>query len=614
MEENIMNRICCAVKRLECYKLQVGICMMVMLLLMPGRAAGGDTLKGKDAFAGVQDPAIQELFENPKMNDPRSILESFIQGEAASRVIVNLRKPAHLPEMRRFEDVQQRQVLKRIVRGVQERLLETLDSAAVRVTNRFRYQFAFSGKVTLAGLEELAERSDVVSIEKDRIVYANLAQGIPLINAASARSLYDGSGLAIAVCDTGIDYTHPKLGGGGFPNTKVIGGYDTGQNDADPMDGNGHGTACAGIAAGDLGSAGDYIGGVAHNARLYALKITDTTTGGSARASDMIEAWEWCITHQNDDPGNPILIISTSFGSGRYFNTCDSTSTAMTTAAANAVAAGMTLFVSSGNDGFCDAIGWPACISHVNAVGAVYDAHFTSAAVNWCVSAHSCASKISTSGCSTGWYAPDVPYEDHVTVYSNTATFLSMLAPANWATTTQLGGGYWRIAYGFGGTSAACPYAAGAAACLQNASRSLRGTYLTPAEVKTILRDTGDPVTDGKVDVTMPRVNLGNAISSLVSGISYVASSGSCGGRMPCYGTVQEAIDVAIAGDTIKIEQGTYAEHLTVGSQKDLTFSGGWDATFTAQPSTSTVRSLTLEDGEGSATVEFLILQSAGPN
>ena len=47
----------------------------------------------------------------------------------------------------------------------------------------------------------------------------------------------------------------------------------------------------------------------------------------------------------------------------------------MTTAAANAVAAGITIFASSGNDGYCDSMGWPACISYVNSVGAVYDAN-----------------------------------------------------------------------------------------------------------------------------------------------------------------------------------------------------------------------------------------------
>ena len=344
----------------------------------------------------------------------------------------------------------------------------------------------------------------------------NLAQGIPLMNATTARSTYGGSGLSVAVCDTGIDYTHSRLGGGGFPNSKVIGGYDCGDNDNDPMDQQGHGTACAGIVAGELGTVGDYIGGVAPSAKLYAVKIS-YGSGGSAYESDMIEGWEWCITHQNDDPNNPIMIISTSFGGGRYYSFCDSDSTLMTAAAANAVSVGITLFVSSGNDGYCDSMGWPACISHVISVGAVYDAGFTTSSIGWCVDSGSCADKI-IGGCSTGWYSLQKPVADGVIVYSNTASFLDVLAPSNWATTTKLGGGYWDTAYGFGGTSAACPYAAGAAAVLQSAAKSITGSYLTPGQVKSKLVDTGNSITDGKVGISKPRVNLAAAVSTLSGG------------------------------------------------------------------------------------------------
>ncbi|MDZ7696817.1 MAG: S8 family serine peptidase [Deltaproteobacteria bacterium] len=587
--------------------------LVTMLALFSGPASGEEIQKDKRPLTGGYGQVIQRLSENPKIHGPGDILDRFAGGEATSRVIVNLKKPAGAPGPGRFGNIEERDVLRNMVRERQGRLLPALDPAAVQVTNRFRYVFAFSSVVTLKGLEALVESSDVISIEADHKVYAQLAQGISLINAVGPRNQYSGSGLSIAICDTGIDYSHPKLGGGGFPNAKVIGGYDTGEDKTDPMDRNGHGTACAGIAAGDSGSIGDYIGGVAYDARLYALKITDTQTGGSAWTSDMIEAWEWCITHQNDDPDNPIMIISTSFGGDRYFSTCDNASVAMSSAASNAVAAGMTLFVSSGNEGHCNAISWPACISHVNSVGAVYDAHFATNAIGWCVSSESCASKIATPGCSTGWYSPEVPYADRVIVYSNTASFLSMLAPSNWATTTRLGDGYYNSAYGFGGTSAACPYAAGAAACLQSASRSLRGAYLTPAEVKTILRDTGDPIRDGKVDVTIPRVNLGSAIDALAGDSTYyVALSGSCGGKRPCYQTIGEAILDAVNGSTIKIAQGSYDEALVIDSGKDLTLSGGWDASFVAQSATSTIRSMTIENSQGAITAEYLIFQEVG--
>ena len=150
----------------------------------------------------------------------------------------------------------------------------------------------------------------------------------------------------------------------------------------------------------DVFYVGDYVGGVAYGAKLYALKISYGSTG-SAFNDDMAAAWDWCITHQNDDPANPIMVISTSFGGGRYFGSCDSAYASMTIAANNAVAAGITLLVSSGNDGYCDSIGWPACISSVISVGAVYDASFGTYLP--CISADSCAPKTFTTGCSTNY-------------------------------------------------------------------------------------------------------------------------------------------------------------------------------------------------------------------
>jgi subtilisin family serine protease len=456
------------------------------------------------------------LAQNAKLIAPEAVLKGFRDGKSAIRVIVNLRRPSAFKRTQNIKNMRVREELEKSTNRAQDRVINILDPGQVRITNRFKYIFGFSSEVSLKGLQTLVNNSGVLSIEKDEILHANLAQGIPLMNASVARSSYSGEGLSVAICDTGVDYNHVRLGNGGFPNSKVIGGYDTGDNDNDPMDFQGHGTACAGISAGDIGSDGDYIGGVAWGARLYALKISQGS-GGSAFLSDMIEAWEWCISHQYDDPNNPILVINTSFGAGRFTGNCDSYSLAMTAAAANAKAAGMTLFVSSGNDGYCDAIGWPACITHVVSVGAVYDAHFTADSIGWCVEEQSCADKNPTWGCSSGFYSPNVPYGDQVTVYSNTASSLSLLAPSNWATTTQLGGGYWTAPYGFGGTSAASPYAAGAAACLQSAAKTITGTFLTPDQVQSTLMDTGDSITDTKVAITKPRVNLGSAVATLTT-------------------------------------------------------------------------------------------------
>jgi subtilisin family serine protease len=459
---------------------------------------------------------IETLSLSSKIYRPEVVLRDFVDGKSTTRVIINLSKPVTLDQPRSFKDDECRRKLRETVNAVQNGVISRMDFSKLRITNRFVFIFGLAAEVTLKGLNELSEIDEVVSIEKDEILEAHLAQGIPLINASSVRSTYDGAGVAIAICDTGIDYTHPKLGGGEFPNNKVIGGYDTGDEDNDPMDYHGHGTACAGIAAGDIGTIGSYIGGVAPNAKLYALKIS---SGDSewAYASAMIEAWEWCVTHQNDDPSHPILVISTSFGGGQYLSTCNSASPAMTDAAANVIAAGMSLFASSGNDGYCEAINWPACISDVVSVGAVYDANLGT--LYPCISSDSCATKYQTGGCETGYYATDSTAADIVPSYSNTALFLDLLAPSNQTYTTDITGpsgyssGYYYSA--FGGTSAACPYAASAAACLQSAAQARTGAFLTPAEVRSRLTNTGDWITDGKVAITTPRVNLAAAVGTL---------------------------------------------------------------------------------------------------
>lgn len=382
------------------------------------------------------------------------------------------------------------------------------------VTRTFEYMPAFAVTVTAQQLANLLQQSDVASVEEDRVLTAHLRQGIPLENALSTRAAHDGTGIAVAVCDTGIDYGNTYLGGGSFPNAKVIGGRDIGQNKDDPMDRNGHGTACAGIIAGTIADTGDYIGGVAPGAKLYALKISSDATGGSASSAAMIAAWEWAVTHQNNAPTTPIRIISTSFGGGRYTGNaaCDAASPGMTAAANNAVSAGITIFASSGNDGYCDSMGWPACISSVISVGAVYDANFGS--YSPCVNAASCATKY-FSDCSTGYHAIDATAADNVTSYSNSASFLTLFAPSNQAYTLQCSYNSSTFNTSFGGTSAACPYAAGAATALQSAAKTLTGSYLTPAQVRSTLTATGVSVTDSKVAVTKPRVNLLAAIQSL---------------------------------------------------------------------------------------------------
>jgi subtilisin family serine protease len=499
--------------------------------------------------------AIQMLSQHPKISAPNSVLKGFVNGEPKTRVIINLSKPSNANQLHNLKNMEVRKQLKQAVKEAQNRIVPMLNTKKIRITNKFAYSFGFSAEVSPEELIDLIDHPDILSIEEDAINHVKLKQGIPLMNASTVRNSYNGAGMSIAICDTGIDYTHPRLGGGGFPNTKVIGGWDSGDDDSDPIDRHGHGTACAGIAAGDLGTTGDYIGGVANGAKLYALKVSTGDTD-SAWDSDYIEAWEWCITHQNDDPANPIMIISLSFAGGRYFSTCDSSKTALAASVANLVSAGMTLFVASGNEGYCDSLASPACLSQAISVGAVHDSSFGT--YGWCLDPdQTCADTEFHEVCDDqnmeiAW---DATAADMVISYSNSASFLDLFAPSHNASTTDItgSGGYSSGDYStnFGGTSAASPYAAGAAACLQSANKAKQGVFLTPDQVRAKLIDYGDLITDGKASIMKPRINLGDSIASITiedidtdnDGILNDGDNSGIVGDNPCTGGSIESCD-----------------------------------------------------------------------
>lgn len=475
---------------------------------------------GLFAAAGLwaQNQEIASASAEEKLTGALAVLEQFDAGAAEVEVIVNLIDPPGKPLNKEWDSRPKLARWQAAIKARRNEVLLELSPDEFKPRHLFENQSGFSGRATRKGLEQLARHPRVASIQYARPVYPHLRQGLPLMNALAYRPTFGGTNVSIAIVDSGIDYRHPDLGGTtNFPNAKVIGGTDIGDSDSDPLPNTlAHGTACAGIAAGNISTNGDYIGGVAPNAKLYALKITAGPTE-AANDGDIIAAWNWCVTHKNDDTNNPILVISTSFGSGRYDHLCDGDNFGYAIAAQTAVNAGITLVVSSGNDGFCNAVSMPACITSVIAVGAVYDAGYGS--VTYCVDKGSCAASTMVCG-NDGRTTTDVTGADKVTRYSNAADFLGVLAPSHRTHTTDMiaGAGYSADNYYllFGGTSAATPYAAGAVAALQSAARARLGYYISPAEVRTLLTSSGDPISDPKVtQLVKPRVNLGRAIEAL---------------------------------------------------------------------------------------------------
>ena len=89
----------------------------------------------------------------------------------------------------------------------------------------------------------------------------------------------DGTGIKIAVIDTGVDYNHQDLFGWG-PDGKVVGGYNFIKEGEPPLDTNGHGTQVAGVIAADGEKSG-----VAPKAKILAYKVSEDGEGVS---SDLI--------------------------------------------------------------------------------------------------------------------------------------------------------------------------------------------------------------------------------------------------------------------------------------------------------------------------------------
>ena len=194
-----------------------------------------------DAQQGI-DVVLADLRANAKLHAPDDILADFVNGKPETVVIVLLQPTAAAKALAaqsqlsaqvpaeftgpgaayNLQDESVRSQLQATVTETVNRVIGQLGATGMTVTQRFSYQFGFAARVTPAALEQIVNSPDVVAVEKDHILHAHLAQGIPLMNATTVRSSYSGSGLSIAICDTGIDTSHPRLSGGGFPNAKAV--------------------------------------------------------------------------------------------------------------------------------------------------------------------------------------------------------------------------------------------------------------------------------------------------------------------------------------------------------------------------------------------------------
>ena len=195
----------------------------------------------------------------------------------------------------------------------------------------------------------------VVPRPETQAISPELATAIAMTGADVAQSELGltGTGVRVAVMDTGIDYHHPDLGGGFGPGTRVVAGYDfvgdrydaagsggalIAHPDNDPDDCNGHGSHVAGIIGASGNPATGGARGVAPGVTFGAYRVFGCD--GSTSSDIMLAAMERAL-----DDGMQVLNMSI----GAAFQTWPQYPTA---AGADAlVAAGMVVVTSIGNSG-----------------------------------------------------------------------------------------------------------------------------------------------------------------------------------------------------------------------------------------------------------------------
>ena len=299
------------------------------------------------------------------------------------------------------------------------------------------------------------------------------------IDALEAWDLHTGSSEIIyAVIDTGIDYIHRDLvnnlwfnpyelngvagiddDGNGYIDD--IYGYDFLNDDANPLDDNGHGTHCAGIIAAEGNNTLD-ISGVCQSGKIMGLKFIGMNGYGST--TDAIEAIYYAVNNGAD-------IISNSWGGDDY-------SEALQDAVNYAYSQGVIFVASAGNDD-TTLVQYPAGYDHVIAVSAT-DSH------------------------------------DDIAQFSNRGDWVDIAAPGVDILSLRATGAYFGLAYTqettvASGTSMACPHVAGACGLLLSVN-----PILSFDEIYNILIDTGDPTTGG-ASISDKRLNVNNALLAAVS-------------------------------------------------------------------------------------------------
>jgi subtilisin family serine protease len=394
--------------------------------------------------------------------------------QGKTRIIVNLR----------IEDAADRSATAQAehVRAAQQALLDALDPRRFAVQQRFQLIPAVALEVDETSLRAIAARQDVVAIEAD---VGGVGHGITVDESLDLNGVTpllsvgaDGSGMKVAILDSGIDTDHPDFAGRVVSQACFCSGCCPGGSNA-AEDNNGHGTWVSGILAGN----GDIAPrGALPNVQIVAAKVLDSNQAFQ-NLSSIISALDWVRVNHPD-----VDAVNMSLGTDILEpDNCDTKYASLTSAINNLRNIGAVVSASSGNQQSSNSMSSPACIRNVMGTAAAWD--FTGTG--------------STTFCS------DAATPKKPACFSNRSTTTDLYAAGAYLTSTAMGSGIGSNLYG---TSFASPMVAACAIALKQAAPNS-----TVAERETAMRNAPTQVTDSVSGRSYPFLDYMNALGQLIA-------------------------------------------------------------------------------------------------
>ncbi len=272
---------------------------IILALILLFGATAPVTVLAENNLPDKIEPALKEKMKSVQADEPIT-------------VIVQLKQRANLPDGSGMERAER---IKRVIDSLKKTANDT--QGPMRLFLRLRKRLGtvqdftplwilngFSVTANLSVINDLAKRSDVLSITADEVdivpvssalTLSNPEQNISLVAAPTLWNLgYTGQGIVMATMDSGVDLNHPELSGRWRGGTNSW--YDPFGQHAMPFDASGHGTWTMGVMVGsDIG--GTSIG-VAPNAQWIAVKIFNDQ--GTSTATAIHLGYQWLLDPDND--------------------------------------------------------------------------------------------------------------------------------------------------------------------------------------------------------------------------------------------------------------------------------------------------------------------------